>query len=97
MKLFNIFKYATIRVQANLSAFELSTDDLLNKYDISVQVLDINNDDHVAAWCDIINHSYSEFNYNIDSARIFLNDEKYYSNRVTYLYIYGGGIVRQFL
>lgn len=90
MKLFSSFKYATIRVQANLSAFELSTDDLLNKYGISVQILDINNDDHVATWCDIINHSYSEFNYNIDSARLFLNDDKYYSNRVTYIYIYNG-------
>lgn len=86
MNIFNSFFYATVRLQANLAAFELSTDVLQKKYQLDVEILDINNDNHVATWCDIINHSYSEFNYDIRSAREFLKDEKYYYNRETYLF-----------
>lgn len=86
MNVINTFLNATVRLQANLSAFDLSTNTLLNKYNIGVEILDIDDDKKVAVWCDIINHSYTEFNYNIDSAKKFLLDKKYYSNRVTYLF-----------
>ena len=99
MGVLDLFKYGTVRLQANLSAFELSTETLRNKYKVSVETLNLDDDNQLAAWCDIINHSYSEFNYNVESARVFLKDEKYYKNTATYLFSIGcgGGIARRCL
>lgn len=87
-----------MRLQANLSAFELSNETLFEKYGIEVYTLDVNNDEQVKIWCDIINHSYSEFDYNVESARAFLRDETYYHDAVTYLFknANGGGIGEQY-
>ena len=87
MGLLDTLKNGTVRLQANLSAFELSTETLKNKYNVSVEILNNDDDKQLAAWCDIINHSYSEFNYNVESAKVFLKDEKYYKNVVTYLFL----------
>ena len=99
MGVLDLFKYGTVRLQANLSAFELSTETLRNKYNVRVETLNLDDNKQLAAWCDIINHSYSEFNYNVESAKVFLKDEKYYKKAITYLFsdCCGGGIVRRYL
>ena len=51
-----------------------------------IEILDLDNDVQVSAWCDIINNSYTEFNYNIESAKSFLKDDTYYKNSTTYLF-----------
>lgn len=93
MGVLDLFKYGTVRLQANLSAFELSTETLRNKYNVRVETLNLDDNKQLAAWCDIINHSYSEFNYNVESAKVFLKDEKYYKKAITYLFsdCCGGG------
>lgn len=97
MKVLDLFLYATVRLQTNLAAFELSTETLSERYNINVEILDLDNDVQVSAWCDIINNSYTEFNYNIESAKSFLKDDTYYRNSTTYLFsdcCSGGGIVQ---
>ena len=81
-----------------MSAFELSDETLCNKYGLRAEVLDINNEEHLTSWCDIINHSYTEFSFDKESAKSFLENKEYYSDRITYLFtdsstIVGGGIL----
>lgn len=86
MRVLDIFRFSTIRLQVNLAAFELSTETLSERYNLNVEILDINNDAQISTWCDIINNSYTEFNFNVVSARTFLKDESYYKKAVTYLF-----------
>ena len=90
----------TVRVQANLAAFELSDDTLQSKYGLRADILDIDNEEHIKSWCDIINNSYTEFSFDCISAKSFLNDQKYFKNRATYLFTDSykrGGILQPFL
>lgn len=92
MRVLDIFRFSTIRLQVNLAAFELSTETLSERYNLNVEILDINNDAQISTWCDIINNSYTEFNFNIVSARTFLKDESYYKkncNVFIYRQLYG--------
>lgn len=77
-----------------MSAFELSDETLCNKYGLRAEVLDINNEEHLTSWCDIINHSYTEFSFDKESAKSFLENKEYYSDRITYLFTDSSNIVR---
>ena len=54
-----------VYLQAPLKAFELTDDILMNKYRILSKEIDVNNEEDLQIWVDIINNSYDDCVYNI--------------------------------
>ena len=93
-----------VYLQRYIYGFNLSDSDVSHLYGLSVKIIDYNSKQDLQQWCDIINNSYDDCYYDIESARVFLQNHPifqdgrtaiFYKNAVpcaTVSFFWGGGV-----
>lgn len=73
-------------LQAILNKYFLNETILADKYKLSVREMDYNSQADLEEWCDVINNSYDDCNYNKDSALTLLTNHLFLDDTKTYLF-----------
>lgn len=73
-------------LQTLLNKYFLDESALAEKYKLSVKVMDYKSNDDIEQWCDVINNSYDDCSYNIESALRLLTNHLFLEDTKTYLF-----------
>ena len=74
-------------LQRFIYGFNLSDEDVLKTYGLSVRYIDYDSDHDLQQWCDVINNSYDDCYFDISKARKFLKNHILFENGRTVLFL----------
>lgn len=74
-----------VYLQTLLNKYYFTEQQLLDEFGCGVIKLDVSNNDHIKAWCDVINHSYDDCYFDSESAIKYLTSHLFLQDTETFL------------
>ena len=78
-----------VYLQRFIYGFNLSDSDVSHLYGLSVKIINYNSDLDLQQWCDVINNSYDDCYFDIEKARLFLQNHPIFQNGRTAIFYKG--------